>query len=206
VGATRGDDLRPLIFSGDAVYEVVFWVTYAIWVASEWAFHFARRSKDRTKARDRGSLNLLMAAIWLGLGMDFALAFLAPQATIRGEPRGAFFAGIGLMVAGMAFRWYSIAVLGKYFTVDVAVHAGQTVVEAGPYRYIRHPAYTGAFLTFVGVGLALGNWMGLAALLICVGTAYGYRMRTEEAALVAALGEPYREYMRRTRRLLPFLF
>lgn len=143
--------MRPLAFSGEAVYAVVFWVTYTIWVASEWTFIIARRSKDRTKEQDRGSLNLLMAAIWLGLGLDFTLAFLVPQAAIGWERQGVFFLGIGLMLAGMAFRWYSIAVLGKYFTVDVAVHAGQTVVEAGPYRYIRHPSYTGVLVTFVGV-------------------------------------------------------
>lgn len=205
-GPKEGCGLRPLAFSGEAVYAVVFWVTYTIWVASEWTFIIARRSKDRTKEQDRGSLNLLMAAIWLGLGLDFTLAFLVPQAAIGWERQGVFFLGIGLMLAGMAFRWYSIAVLGKYFTVDVAVHAGQTVVEAGPYRYIRHPSYTGVLVTFVGVGLALGNWAGLVALLICVATAYGYRMHTEEAALAVALGEPYREYMRRTRRLVPFLF
>jgi protein-S-isoprenylcysteine O-methyltransferase Ste14 len=97
-------------------------------------------------------------------------------------------------------------VLGRFFTYNVAVHAGQTVVEAGPYRYIRHPSYTGALITLVGVGLALGNWAALLAILVCTGIAYAYRISVEESALVAALGEPYKEYMRRTRRLVPFLF
>jgi protein-S-isoprenylcysteine O-methyltransferase Ste14 len=88
--------------------------------------------------------------------------------------------------------------------LTIRVHAGQTVIEVGPYRYIRHPSYTGALITLVG--LALGNWAGLLALLDCMGAAYAYRISVEEAALVAALGEPYKEYMRRTRRLVPFLF
>ena len=54
--------------------------------------------------------------------------------------------------------------------------------------------------------LTLGNWAGLLALLACMAAAYTYRISVEEAALVAALGEPYKEYMRRTRRLVPFLF
>jgi protein-S-isoprenylcysteine O-methyltransferase Ste14 len=71
---------------------------------------------------------------------------------------------------------------------------------------VRHPSYTGVLITLVGLGLALGNWAGLLALLACMAAAYTYRISVEEAALVAALGEPYKEYMRRTRRLVPFLF
>jgi protein-S-isoprenylcysteine O-methyltransferase Ste14 len=105
----------------------------------------------------------------------------------------------------MAFRYYCMRVLGRYFTFNVAVHSGQTVVEAGPYRYIRHPSYTGALITVVGLGLVLGNWAGMIALVACVGIGYAYRIRVEESALVLALGEPYRNYMLRTRRLVPFL-
>jgi protein-S-isoprenylcysteine O-methyltransferase Ste14 len=110
------------------------------------------------------------------------------------------------MLVGLAFRFYAMSVLGRFFTYDVAVHACQTVIEVGPYRYIRHPSYTGALITLVGLGLALGNWVGLLALLACMAAAYAYRISVEEAALVVALGEPYKQYMRRTRRLAPFLF
>ncbi|MCU1302401.1 MAG: putative methyltransferase [Candidatus Sulfotelmatobacter sp.] len=109
------------------------------------------------------------------------------------------------MVAGAAFRWYSASLLGKYFTFDVATHSGQTVVERGPYRYIRHPSYTGALVSLFGFGLALGNWAGLVASVGCLGVAYAYRIPVEEGALVSALGEPYRQYLARTWRLVPFL-
>jgi protein-S-isoprenylcysteine O-methyltransferase Ste14 len=147
-----------------------------------------------------------MALLWLAVGSAFALSFILPQATILWHRAVVFFVGIALMLAGIAFRFYAMSVLGRFFTYDVAVHAGQTVVEAGPYRYIRHPSYTGALITLVGLGLALGNWAGLLALLACMGAAYAYRISVEEAALVAALGEPYKQYVRRTRRLAPFLF
>ena len=109
------------------------------------------------------------------------------------------------MLAGLVFRFYSMSLLGRFFTYQVAVHPGQTVVEVGPYRYIRHSSYTGALITLVGLGLALGNWAGLLALLISMVPAYAYRISVEEAALLAALGEPYKQYFRRTRRLIPFL-
>lgn len=110
------------------------------------------------------------------------------------------------MFLGNVLRWYSAAVLGKYFTFDVAIQSGQTLVELGPYRYIRHPSYSGALLTLLGFGLALGNWAGLMAAVSCMGFAYAYRITIEEAALASGLGDAYTQYMKRTWRLIPFLF
>ena len=96
--------------------------------------------------------------------------------------------------------------LRQLFTFDVAIHPGHSLVDAGPYRYVRHPSYSGALLTMLGFGLALGNWAGMTVGLLCLATAYSYRIRVEEAALLVALGEPYEEYISRTWRLVPFLF
>jgi protein-S-isoprenylcysteine O-methyltransferase Ste14 len=198
--------MHPLPFSGGTVYAIVFWSTYALWIALEAVASRTRRSADRAKARDRGSFWFVILLTWLGLGLDFSLSFLLPQGTILWQRKAFFCVGIALMFVGMAFRFYAMSILGRFFTYDVAVHAGQTVIEVGPYRYIRHPSYTGALLTLVGVGLALGNWAGLLALLACMAAAYAYRISVEEAALLVALGEPYSQYMRRTTRLVPFLF
>jgi len=194
-----------LPFSGALPYAIIFWTTYLSWFVLETIAARAKRSSDRSKARDRGSYRLLVILIWVALCLGFALSFVLPQANILWDRKAVFFIGIALMLGGMAFRFYAMSLLGRFFTYDVAIHAGQTVIEAGPYRYIRHPAYTGSLTTVAGIGLALGNWAALLALLACAGTGYAYRMYVEEAALVAALGEPYKAYMLRTTRLLPFL-
>jgi len=106
----------------------------------------------------------------------------------------------------MALRQYAMSVLGRHFTFDVAISSGHALVESGPYRYVRHPSYTGALLTLLGFGLALGNWAGLAVALACMALAYTYRITVEEAALSSALGEPYQQYVSRTWRLVPYLF
>lgn len=177
-----------------------------MWFVLETVASLSKRSGDRSRARDRGSFRLIMLLLWTSLGLDFGLSFRLPQASILWNRPAVFVAGISLMLGGLAFRFYSMSVLGRFFTYDVAVQPGQTVVEAGPYRYIRHPSYTGGLITLAGVGLALGNWAGLLLLLACMGVAYAYRIFVEEAALVAALGQPYRDYMQRTKRLVPFLF
>jgi protein-S-isoprenylcysteine O-methyltransferase Ste14 len=165
-----------------------------------------RKAPELSSKSDRGSLLVVMLLLWIGIAADFTLSFQLPQAAIRSERIPVFFVGIGLMFAGVALRLYSISLLGRYFTFEVAVHVDQPVIEVGPYRYIRHPSYAGALITITGLGLALGNWAGLIAILGCMVVAYAYRIPIEESALLASLGEPYEKYIRRTHRLIPYIF
>jgi protein-S-isoprenylcysteine O-methyltransferase Ste14 len=198
--------LNPLSFPARPIEALIFWGAFALWIVPEVVAWRVKRSGDSSKTRDQGSLSLIVI-LWLtGIAVDFLLTFLLPQAALPWKGYSVFFLGVCLMLAGIALRWYSVSVLGKYFTFDVAIHCGQSLIEAGPYRYIRHPSYSGALLTLFGFGLALGNWAGLAVALVCLGSAYAYRVPVEEAALAAALGEPYRHYVSRTWRLVPFLF
>ena len=197
--------MRPLPFSAP-IFALIFWGAFASWVVPEVIAWRVKRSPDSSDARDQGSLNVIVVLWSIGITIDFALSLLLPQAAISWKRVAVFSAGICLMMLGNALRWYSATVLGKYFTFDVAIHSGQVLIEAGPYRYIRHPSYSGALLTLLGFGLALGNWAGLAAILSCMGSAYAYRIPIEEATMASALGEPYRQYMKRTWRLVPFLF
>jgi protein-S-isoprenylcysteine O-methyltransferase Ste14 len=197
--------MLPVPFVGPHIYNVVFIVSYAAWLLFEFVTGRSRKSRDPKRARDRGSFYFLVGMIWIGIGLEFVSVFRSPQAAIPWMRTEVFFLGIALMWAGIVFRYYAMRVLGRYFTFQVEVHSGQTVIEAGPYRYVRHPSYSGALTTVVGFGLTLGNWLGLLVLVACVGIGYAYRIRVEEAALLATLGEPYKEYMGRTQRLVPFV-
>ena len=81
---------------------------------------------------------------------------------------------------------------------------GQEVIQSGPYRWIRHPSYTGGLITLLGVLVCCVNLASLPALLVALG-GYAYRIRIEERALARDLGPAYKDYMRRTKRLIPFL-
>ena len=198
--------MLPVPFvTGNMRYDAIFTASYVCWILFELVTGRSRKAKDAAKAQDRGSFLFLIGMIWLGMFLEFAFCFGVQRAAIPRMRTEIFFLGIALIWIGIAFRYYCMRVLGKYFTFTVATHGGQTVVEAGPYRYIRHPSYTGALITLLGFGLTLGNWAGLLALIACGAIGYTYRISVEENALVAALGEPYREYMGRTQRLVPFV-
>ncbi|HMG05340.1 MAG TPA: isoprenylcysteine carboxylmethyltransferase family protein, partial [Chthoniobacterales bacterium] len=103
-------------------------------------------------------------------------------------------------------RWYSIVHLGRFFTVDVAIAADHQLIDTGPYRYVRHPSYTGALLAFIGFAMALRNWASVLIISLPIAFAFLYRINVEERALIQALGERYRAYIKRTKRLIPFVY
>lgn len=195
----------PLPYTS-AGYAAAFYLTFLAWAIPEWFGSLRQRVRGAARREDRGSYAVVLATTVLGLVLYFFLAGAAPGATIFWHRRAFFVAGIALALLGVALRQYAIRCLGRYFTRAVAVHPGQVVVQRGPYRFVRHPAYSGTLLTVLGLGLALTNWASLLALVLCILAGHLYRIDVEERALRAALGQPYEDYMRRTRRLIPFVY
>ncbi len=172
-----------------------------VWCALELR-HLRMRAAGRSGATidDRGTLDGIFAVVVPSLLLAFAAArYLSPV-----FPEIVRAVGLFLMALGLALREWSVVTLGRFFTVDVAVQAGHAVVDRGPYRLIRHPSYSGALLAALGAGLAFGNWISLALAAFPALAMLVWRIRVEEDALARGLGEPYRAYMRRTKRLIPF--
>jgi len=184
---------------------LIFFVVYALWLFSELVIGGiiprSRRHGTPIRYEDRSSRRLLSLSMLLSL----AIAFLFAASGIASLPSGAFYLGIGLMIAGILLRQWSIAVLGRYFSRTVGVQEGQAVVDRGPYRLVRHPAYTGSLLTMVGLGFVLQSWGAVLVLIAFFGVAFGYRIHVEEAVLTSELGDEYVEYAKKTKRLIPYV-
>jgi protein-S-isoprenylcysteine O-methyltransferase Ste14 len=158
----------------------------------------------RNRAFRRG-FEWTFAAVLVGVYSGIALGFVA--ATNHWAPTGGgwpvVIAGAAIMVAGIALRIWAIAVLGNLFDYAVTIHPDHHLVEAGPYRVLRHPSYTGLLLALGGLGIALADWVSLAALVVLPLAGVLMRIRAEEAALTGAFGERYASYAARTARLVP---
>jgi protein-S-isoprenylcysteine O-methyltransferase Ste14 len=176
----------------------------AIYGLSELYLAFTRQS-DRASSRDRGSLLVLWIVIAISIFLAVQAVWIVPGATVR-SPIPFYIFGLILFLFGLALRWFSIGYLGRDFTVNVAVNPEQTVIHSGPYRYIRHPSYTGALLAFVGFGCSLCNWLSILFLTVPIVAAFLWRIHVEEQALLEALGDNYADYMRTTSRLVPWLY
>jgi protein-S-isoprenylcysteine O-methyltransferase Ste14 len=194
--------VRPLPYTnsgaGIAFYAIL--VTFAILELRVRLRSVLNRHGSRT---DRGSFAVLYVLIMAGVGGAFALAASAHGAAISFARWPIFIIGAVLMATGVAIRQWAVVLLGRYFTTDVRVHQGQTIVESGPYRCVRHPSYSGLLMTLVGIGLALGNGAALATLVILPSAGLILRIRVEERALLEALGEPYRRFANSRSRLIP---
>ena len=202
--------IRPLIavwpeaLAFWAVYVWAFWPEMRLVRRDRLRLKHAQEASAREAPSDR-SLRILLIGQFIALGGAFAAAFLLSRFALRHQER-ALWLGLGLMIAGSLLRRHCFRMLGSSFTVDVQARPGQAVVERGAYRWIRHPSYTAGFLMFTGIGLALGNLVSVAILLVGIVATYGYRVPVEERTLVATIGAPYRAYMARTRRFVPYVW
>lgn len=114
--------------------------------------------------------------------------------------------GLALLLAGVAIRWIAIGTLGKYFTSRVLIKDDHRLVRSGLYKHLRHPAYTGALVAHLGLGLAFSNWISITLSFAPYLVAAMYRMHVEEQALTEAFGEEYLNYSRGTKRLIPKVY
>jgi len=153
---------------------------------------------------DRGSMLLFWFAIALGVGSAIAFQWV-PAGRFTFPADAVRLVALCLLVGGLAIRWVAIVTLGRFFTVDVAIHHGHTVVDRGLYRHVRHPAYTGILMAFLGLGVFFANWLSLVALMLPVTLAGVNRVAKEERALTGALGRAYADYCARTWRFIPWL-
>ncbi|HEV3072100.1 MAG TPA: isoprenylcysteine carboxylmethyltransferase family protein [Solirubrobacteraceae bacterium] len=138
-----------------------------------------------------------------------ALAIVIALRHVAPLPGGVWWpaiAGIALIGVGFAIRIWSVATLGRFFKLTVAIQEGHRVIDHGPYHYVRHPAYLGIIVSSIGFALITSDWIALCIMLAATTMMFAVRIRTEERALVQALGSEYLLYMRHTPRLVPGVY
>lgn len=179
----------------------LFTLCCALWVALETGL-LLREGGALLGAPDRASAWAIIGSVALAGWAAMGCAWLGWGPVGAAER----WLGVALMAGGLIWRGWAIWTLGRFFTASVRTQDGQRVVRSGPYRWVRHPSYTGTFATLIGFGLALGTAPGALLMLLIPLPAYLYRIAVEERTLLAALGADYAAYMQATRRLLPGLW
>lgn len=172
-------------------------VLYIAWLLGEGRIAVGETSKDKTRF-DRGTCELYAFAraatvltaldlptLWGRLGLWYPI-------------------GLILFVGGVALRLTAIRVLGRFYSHRIRLAESHTIVSRGPYRILRHPAYTGMIAAHLGFVICFFNWISLAILLFGLVPAVVVRIRFEERALFELDGYP--EYARMRRRLVPLLW
>lgn len=196
--------MRPLIFTlphGLAFLAVWMWA----YIPEYRLVQAARKAAKNEGSKDGGSIKVIMVAGMTGFLLSIALAWVRATVIAPNSRLTVYYLGLAVIVMGSLLRRLCWRTLGEHFTGDVRARSDQPVIDKGPYRYLRHPSYTAGMLMYVGVGLALGNWLSLLILFAATAGSYLFRVKVEEQALLAEIGEPYREFMRTRKRFIPFV-
>ncbi|MFD5268831.1 methyltransferase family protein [Streptomyces sp. NPDC058335] len=152
---------------------------------------------------ERRSTVVLLGATTLSQVGALILAWRAPTMPLAADRTTAAAVALPAVWAALTLRWYSVRTLGTYFRATIDIRPGQPVIRTGPYRYVRHPSYTGGLLAVAGAALVLNDG---PAWLLLTGTTLGailYRIHTEETVLTRHLGSAYMQYAATTHRLIP---
>jgi len=188
-----------------AAVHTAFAVSYGAWLLME-IWIFSRDLKKGTgEKKDRGSFFFIVAMISAGITTAFYAPHLWPWARIA-LTAPLFWSAIVLIWLGIALRSWAVLTLGKHFRTSVRILDGHRLVTSGPYRILRHPSYTGGLVTVFGVGLALGNWISLAAAFAGIFISYSVRIFVEEKALREHFGAAFEAHAKRTWAVLPPLW
>ena len=166
------------------------------------------RDLVRHRARlgsDRGTRGIVAVSLGASIFVGILLRRWVP---VLDTPAPEVFAVAGLVViwAGLAVRVWAVVTLGGSFSTFVQADAGQVVVTSGPYRWVRHPSYTGLLLVALGFGLGAHNWLSLLVCAVVPLLGLLPRIAVEESEMTRVLGEQHRSYQRTTRRLVPGLW
>jgi protein-S-isoprenylcysteine O-methyltransferase Ste14 len=180
-----------------------FWIAATAWGLGELSL-IVWTSRGGVSSRDV-STTVLSLTVLSGVVLA-ALVAGSGERSLPGPEWLAVAVGVALLIAGFGLRVWAVRTLGRFFKYRVVVQENHEVIQTGPYRLVRHPSYTGMVMCAAGLGLMLDDWLALIVAALPTLIAFTLRLLSEERTLAGELGEPYREYMARTWRLVPHVW
>ncbi|TLN19301.1 isoprenylcysteine carboxylmethyltransferase family protein [bacterium] len=198
----RDNPLGWFLFVTGVVYAVG--VVIVLWIRRKrfWQSQLGGRTTEEEKG-DR--------SFWLYLPGAMAAFFIPPieysyLPAILPRAAGLAWAGVILVLLGCALFAWARRTLRAAYSGHLNVTTEQILVQSGPYRIVRHPAYLGYVLMSLGVCLGYSSLYGLISIPVLLLPGLVYRIRTEDRLLEAHFQDQFRAYAARTARLIPRLW
>ena len=186
-------------------FGIIFLTLVAVWVTSEVMLIVLSRTKMNSHDYDKGSLKWLSIVIYTCITLAISFGFLG-IGRVRTFNSIVPWIGLYVIVFGLIVRWAAIMTLRKYFTVNVVIHSDHRIIKTGLYRFVRHPSYSGAIISFFGLGMVFSNWISITVLVVPITYAFIKRSLLEEKVLLSAFGEEYANYRKASWVLFPWIY
>jgi protein-S-isoprenylcysteine O-methyltransferase Ste14 len=183
------------------LFSLIWLVWFVYWMISARGVKPVQRRES--VASRAGHIVPLVIAVLLLVVPTLPLPWLTTQ--ILPQSAALALVGVAITVVGLALTVWARRTLGTNWSGTVTVRKEHELITAGPYRYVRHPIYSGLLLGFVGSALAWGQWRGLLALAIAT-YALWRKWRMEERFMGETFGTVYADYAARTPAVIPRLF
>jgi len=176
-----------------------------IWIA--WCVYWYIAARDaKASARIESPLSRAAHIVPLGVAAWLIGARTLPGGflctTIFPRSEALYFAGVGILASGLAFSISARRWLGRNWSGVVTVKQDHELIRGGPYRYVRHPIYTGILAGFVGSALARDEWRGVLSIAIAY-LALWRKLRLEERWMIEQFGDAYRRFREEVPALIP---
>jgi protein-S-isoprenylcysteine O-methyltransferase Ste14 len=192
------------------ILDVLTTALFIAWIASEILinlFSFRNLLRPLSDRADRLSYLFVSLTTLLPISFWIMIRIYKVSSSGFGSLASLFpmlgYLGCFVMASGITIRLLAVGTLKRQFTVRVSIIEKHEIIDTGIYGVIRHPAYLGHLMSLLGMGLVLGNWVGLMALVVLPLAGILYRINVEERALLHHFGPAYQAYASRTDRLLP---
>jgi protein-S-isoprenylcysteine O-methyltransferase Ste14 len=179
-------------------------IASAIWIFAEVYLVFRDNIRGKGKTTiDRRTRNYNFISLIIAISSAAIISWIPLFQFNRRGTSIVFWIGILIICLGLFLRYWSIHILGKYFSTTVELEESQKIIQKGPYKWIRHPSYSGIILFCIGYGLAVQNWLSLIIAISLPTIALLYRIKIEEETLVKGIGTEYEVYQKKTKKLIP---
>jgi protein-S-isoprenylcysteine O-methyltransferase Ste14 len=183
---------------------IVLTVAATVWIAAEGCLILKDRARNKGKTGiDNRSRAYNTISLLTGIGSAAIISGIPVFRFTNSRTSILLWIGIATMCIGFFLRHWAIRVLGRSFRTTVELDEGQRLIQNGPYKWIRHPSYSGIILFCIGYGLVAQNWLSLILVVLLPTIALVYRINIEEKALLNGIGEEYEAYQKKTKKLLP---
>ena len=191
------------------ILDVIAFSITAIFGISEWVLVFSMKKKGISSVKkDRTTISFILAltiSVAIAIPLSFYLNGFGVLRILFSH-KILMVLTIFFVLIGMMIRWFSIITLNKYFSTNLTIVDGHILYKGGLYKYIRHPSYLGATISFVGVGLYFSNLISFCIIVSSIVIGYLHRIKNEEKMLINHFGKEYVDYQNETKMLVPFVW
>jgi protein-S-isoprenylcysteine O-methyltransferase Ste14 len=170
--------------------------------------HEKRNKANKIKANKKETLEkVLLGLVFLGMMiLPFIYLFTSLFSFANYDlPVSLQIVGLTLISPMLWLFYRSHKDLGQNWSATLEIREGHHIVDAGVYKYIRHPMYSAILLLVIIQALLLNNYIAGLSGLISFGVLYLLRVKHEEQMMLSEFGDKYEKYMKRTKRIIPFI-